>query len=397
MIARFFGARRKAFNWTLEQIKADIDRFQASGEEHAAPSFYSLRKRWNASKSSICVDEVTGEVWWPRISKEVFSDGIKGATDGYWRWTGSKSGKNAGRKVGFPKFKRRGKDRDRFTFSTGGMRIEHDRGHLLAGNRVIAAVRVAVLRPQQPNVEQQSSIVGIDVGVRCLATVATPLGVIQEVANPKALEHRLADLRRLNRQRSRRHIGSSRYKETSAKLRRLHAEVANTRRHAIHTFTTNVAKTHGTVVVEGLDVAAMLTQEGLPGARIRRRGLSDAGFGEIRRPLRYRCGWYGSTLIEADRFFPSSKTCHSCGYVQEIGWSEHWSCEGCGVSHHRDDNAAINLARWTSGRSGDLGGVAAPVKRGAEHQTGSFPAAGDDTRKGGPASVGLNNSVRSTT
>jgi putative transposase len=168
--------------------------------------------------------------------------------------------------------------------------------------------------------------------------------------------------------------------------------VANVRKHAIHVFTTNLAKTHGTVVVEGLDTAGMLRQKGLPGARARRRGLADGALGEIRRQLRYKCAWYGATLIEADRFFPSSKTCHGCGHVQDIGWSERWECDACGAAHQRDDNAAINLARWAS-----LGSVGAPVKRGAKRETGPRSAAGEDTRKGGPASAGLNNSVRSAT
>jgi putative transposase len=424
MITRFFGARRKAFNWALEQIKSGIKHHRATGKETEHPSLYGLRRRWNAEKSSLCVDSITGEVWWPSVSKEVFADGIKGAVDGYWRWQGSKSGKIAGRRVGFPRFKKRGKDRDRFSFTTGAMRLEADRRHLTMpvigtvrthentrrierlcsagrakvlsitvsrrGDRFIAAVKVAVVRPQQPGVAKPGLLVGVDVGIRRLATVATPDGVIAEVENPKALEHRLAELRRLNRQRARRARGSRGYRATSAKITRLHVEVGNVRKHAIHTLTTNLAKTHGTVVVEGLDVAGMLRQKGLPGARARRRGLSDAALGEIRRQLRYKCPWYGATLIEADRFFPSSKTCHCCGHVQEIGWSEHWICDACGAAHQRDDNAAINLARWAG-----LGSVGAPVKRGAEHQTGPRSAAGEDTREGGPVSAGLNNSVRS--
>ena len=51
--------------------------------------------------------------------------------------------------------------------------------------------------------------------------------------------------------------------------------------------------------------------------------------GEIRRQLRYKCDWYGANLIEADRYFPSSKTCHECDHVQDIGWAEYWTCEGC--------------------------------------------------------------------
>lgn len=423
-IARFFGARRKAFNWTLGQIKAELERYRETGESGAPPTFYSLRRRWNAAKDTVCVNQNTGEVWWPEVSKEAFADGVRGATDAYWRWQKSRAGTLKGRRVGFPRFKKRGKDRDRFSFSTGPMRLEADRRHLTLpvlgtlrthentrrierlialdrakilgvtvsrqGELIIAAVRVSVVRPQQAGVAQSDSTVGIDVGVRRLATVATTTGVIGELDNPRALEHRLSELRRLQRQRARRTRGSRQYAQTTIKITRLHAEVANLRRHTIHVFTTALAKTHGVIVVEGLDAASLLQQKGLPGARARRRGLSDAAMGEIRRQLRYKCPWYGSTLIEADRFFPSSKTCHACGHVQDTGWSEHWTCDECSSSHQRDHNAAINLARWAS-----LGSVGAPVKRGAEHQTESHSAAGDDTRKGSPALVGPNNSVRS--
>ncbi len=117
-------------------------------------------------------------------------------------------------------------------------------------------------------------------------------------------------------------------------------------------------------MVEGLNAANMLRQKGLPAARSRRRGLSDAALGEARRQLRYKTGWYGSELVEADRFYPSSKTCHRCQHVQEIGWAVHWICEGCGARNQRDDNAAINLARYSP-----VGPVGASVKRGADRKT----------------------------
>jgi putative transposase len=114
----------------------------------------------------------------------------------------------------------------------------------------------------------------------------------------------------------------------------------------VHVLTTRLAKTHGCIVVEGLDAAAMLRHKGLPGARARRRGLSDAALGTPRRHLSYTTGWYGSTPVVADRWFPSSKTCHACGHVQDIGWDDEWQCGGCSATHRRDDNAAINLARY---------------------------------------------------
>lgn len=422
MIARQFGGRRYAYNWTVRTLKADIEAFHATGQETPAPSLYGMRKRWNRVKDAECVDLETGEVWWPAISKEAFADGIRGAVDGYWRWQQSRNGELKGRRVGFPRFKKRGRDRDRCTFTTGSIRVEEDRRHvtlprigtvrtqentrrlqrlvakgrarILAatlsrrGSRIEVAFRVAVRRPQQPGVARPDSVVGVDVGVRRLATVADSEGqIIERIDNPRPLEHALKDLRRLCRQRSRRTYGSRRYEEVNRKISRLHRRIADIRSHHIHALTTRLAKTHGTIVVESLDAGGMLRQKGLNGARARRRGLSDSALAETRRQLAYKTGWYGSRLVEADRWYPSSKTCHRCLSVQDIGWHERWTCADCEHEHHRDDNAAINLARWQDNTS-VVGPVGAAVKRGADRKTGPRPAGGDEARKGPSPTAG---------
>ena len=117
--------------------------------------------------------------------------------------------------------------------------------------------------------------------------------------------------------------------------------------------------------------------------KVRRRGPADSALGQTRRQLAYKTAWYGSRLVVADRWYPSSRTCHACGHVQEIGWNEHWICTGCGTSHQRDENAAINLARYEPLTTGDsaLGPVGAAVKRGAGHKTRPRRAGGDEKRK----------------
>lgn len=225
----------------------------------------------------------------------------------------------------------------------------------------------------------------MDAGVRVLATVASQHGeVIERVPNPRPLQAALKELRHLSRERSRRTPGSRRYTHTQRKIIRLHRRVASIRDHHLHNLTTRLAKTHGEIVVENLDAAGMLQQKGLTGARARRRGLSDYALGEIRRQLAYKTGWYGSRLVIADRWYPSSKTCHVCGNRQEIGWTEHWACARCGTMHQRDDNAAINLARYEPPSLGDsaLGPVRAAVKRGADRKTRPRRAGGNETRKG---------------
>ncbi len=418
-LRRQFGGRRYARNWAVRTLKEDITRYWETGEETAVPSLAGLRKRWNQAKDTECTDAETGEVWWPQISKEAFSDGIKAAVDAYWNWQSSRTGTRRGKRVGFPRFAKKGRDRDRVTFTTGAIRVEPDRkhvtlprigtvrvhentrrlqrliskgrAHILAatvsriGTRLVVAFRVLIQRPIQPRVTMPASRVGVDVGVRVLATVANSDGqVLERVPNPRPLETALRQLRHLGRERSRRTQGSRRYQETQRKITRLHRRVADIRAHHVHVLTTRLAKTHGEIVAEGLDAAGMLRQKGLSGARARRRGLSDSALSETRRQLAYKTGWYGSRLIVADRWYPSSRTCHACGHVQDIGWKEHWSCAGCGARHQRDDNAAINLARYEEPHPGDsaLGPVGATVKRGADRKTRPSRAGGDEARKG---------------
>ena len=157
-------------------------------------------------------------------------------------------------------------------------------------------------------------------GVRRLATVADADGVvIEQVENPRPLDAALRELRHLCRARSRCTKGSRPYRQRSTEISRLYRRVNNVRTHHVHGLTTRLAKTHGRVVVEGLDAAGMRRQKGLPGARARPRGLSDAAPGTPRRHLSHKTGWYGSALVIADRWFPSSKACHDRGHVQHIG------------------------------------------------------------------------------
>ncbi len=325
--------------------------------------------------------------------------------------------KRAGTRVGFPRFKRKGRDADRVCFTTGARRVEPDHRHptlpvigtvrthentrrierliragrarVLAisvrrnGTRLDASVRVLVQRPQQPSVALPGSRVGVDVGMRRSATVATADGVvIERVANPRPLDAALRQLRQLCRARSRCTKGSRQYRQRTTQISRLHRRGNDVRSHHLHVLTTRLAKTHGQIVVEGLDAAGLLRQKGLPGARARRRGLSDAALGTSRRHRSYKTRWYGSQLIIADRWFPSSKTCHACGHVQDIGWAEQWQCGACSITHQRDDNAAINLARYEDTVT-VVGPVGAAVKRGADRKTRPSRAGGREARKGG--------------
>jgi len=146
-LARHFGARRKAYNWTVATLKADIQAWHTGGIKTAKRSLGVLRKRWNAVKDDVCVNTGTGAVWWPECSKEAYADAITGAVDGYWNWPASRAGKRAGKRVGFARFKRKGRDSDRVCFTTEAMRVEPDRRYLTLP--VIGTVRAREHPPRR--------------------------------------------------------------------------------------------------------------------------------------------------------------------------------------------------------------------------------------------------------
>jgi putative transposase len=94
------------------------------------------------------------------------------------------------------------------------------------------------------------------------------------------------------------------------------------------------------------------------GMRSNRKSWADAGVGEFRRQLTYKCGWYDSELWLADRWYPSSKTCAECGHVHGLLTLDDrtWACPECSTVHDRDENAGTNLARLPASQAEALSG-----------------------------------------
>ena len=101
------------------------------------------------------------------------------------------------------------------------------------------------------------------------------------------------------------------------------------------------------------------------------RAILDTGMATVRRMLGYKTAWYGSTLMVADRWYPSSKTCSSChSRKPRLELDERtYTCTACGTVLDRDTNAAINLARLADQQAGPSTGsgpedVNSPTARG---------------------------------
>jgi putative transposase len=177
----------------------------------------------------------------------------------------------------------------------------------------------------------------VDVGINSLVTCSE--GTV--FANPKAYRKAKKKLKRLQRSVSRKQNGSKNRAKAVKKLGRLHLKVANIRLDTLHKVTGWLAKNHSEIIIEDLNVSGLLKNHRLASA------IADCGFYEFRRQLTYKCDWYGSKLVIADRFYPSSQICSHCNHRQKMPLKERvFTCSNCGYSLDRDRNASINLERW---------------------------------------------------
>ncbi|MEA5521898.1 RNA-guided endonuclease TnpB family protein, partial [Limnoraphis robusta] len=165
-------------------------------------------------------------------------------------------------------------------------------------------------------------------------------------ANPAAHKKAQKNLARLQRELSRKQKGSNNRNKAKLKLAKAHQRIVNIRKDTIHKFTSWLCKNHAVIGLEDLNVSGMLKNQKLAGA------IADSALSEIRRQVEYKSEWYGSRVVFADRFYPSTKTCSSCGHIQEIALKERvFICEACDISIARDLNASLNLKHYAEGYS----------------------------------------------
>jgi len=229
-------------------------------------------------------------------------------------------------------------ERGRFHAYAAAFRFER-------GRWVVSVTGVAApLHPaRRTTADRPQARVGVDLGVKTLAVAADEHGTVQRTwEGVKALHAAQARLKLANQSYSRTKTDSVGRKKAARRLGKLHARVA-VRKALLHQLTSDLAKGYTCVVVEDLNAAGML------GNRSLARAVADAAFAELRRQLAYKAAWYGTELVIADRWFPSSKTCSGCGSVKaDLTLADRvYHCGACGLVIDRDVNAAVNLARYT--------------------------------------------------
>jgi putative transposase len=274
------------------------------------------------------------------------------------------------KKVGFPKFKCKGKSRDSFRLQNGAFFLD-ERFITLAKigqvklkesnyiplnalyknvtiskevDKYFASVSCVI---EIPDVSLASSVLGIDRGLKELLICSDGT----RIDNHKITKHYEKSLSRAQRKLARKKLRSKNRRKQLLKVQKIYKNIKNCRLDNLHKITTSLVKTKPRfIVLEDLNIQGMVKNHKLA------KAIADVAWGELARQLTYKTSWYGGEVLKVDRFFPSSKLCSSCGVIKEtLELSDRiYKCE-CGLEIDRDLNAAINLEHYGLSTLGQRG------------------------------------------
>ncbi|MGW6871334.1 RNA-guided endonuclease InsQ/TnpB family protein [Streptomyces xanthophaeus] len=347
--------------------------------------------------------------WWEGVNNRAYYTAFDDAATAFRNWLDSAAGRRAGARVGFPDFKRRGsRERFRLVHNvkkpeirfTGPRRLRipggggqpafairlhqsaQDLVRLISsgtavvtsvtvsrdGHRWFAAVLCRVQQdiPDRPTRRQAAAgRIGADLGVKTLAAFSDPLtlhraaAAVENVANPRHLENTRRKLARAQRVMSRRHVRgapqqSKGYVEARERVAKLHAQLSARRASSLHLISKRLVQQYAEVALETLNTRGMTSSAKgnaeKPGRNVRQkaglnRAILDASFGELNRQIEYKAAWHGATIARVPTFFPSSKMCSACGWVDRAQTlkDREFQCHSCGLILDRDTNAARNI------------------------------------------------------
>jgi putative transposase len=186
-----------------------------------------------------------------------------------------------------------------------------------------------------PEVSLDGKAIGVDVGLTHLAVTSDG----SKFDNPRHLNKATKNLRRKQQSLSRKKKGSNSRGKARQLVARAHERVSCARKDYLHKLSRRIVNENQVIAVETLNVKGMLKLPTLA------RAISDTGWATLTGFLEYKAGRAGKAFVKVDRWYPSSKTCSTCGAIADKMPLDvrAWSCSHCGVRHDRDVNAAINI------------------------------------------------------
>lgn len=178
--------------------------------------------------------------------------------------------------------------------------------------------------------------VGFDFGLKMFLNASDD----NDIASPLFFRQNANAIKSASRNLSRKVKGSNNRKRAKLALARLHKRVANQRDNFHWQAAHRLVAEYALICLEDLNLKAMQKRFG--------RKISDLGFADFVNKLKYMAYRTGASVVEIDRFYPSSQLCSDCGYQNSETKNlkiREWTCPKCGSTHNRDRNASINIER----------------------------------------------------
>ncbi|MGE0010508.1 MAG: RNA-guided endonuclease InsQ/TnpB family protein [Candidatus Babeliales bacterium] len=341
LFAKFAGSTRYIFNYGLALIK------EAMEGKQKVPTYTDIANKLPYLKRS------TETAWLKEIHSQVLQHSLKNLESAFKHFFRRLKNKE---KPGFPRFKKKG-DNDSFRYpqgvSCGNAKVylpkigwvAYRDSRLIEGIikqatikregkhwniHIVCEIEIDI---QKVSVSEKKAI-GIDLGIKNFAYLSDG----QVIENQKILNTYLKKLAFLQRHYAHKKKGSNNQKKIAVKVAKVHRLIKNIRKDFHHKLSTNIAKNHGVVAVENLNIKGMVLNRRLS------RAIADAGWCGFVNYLEYKCIWLGKNFVKVGRFLPSSKQCSSCGNVQNISLQTRvYTCGNCGLQLDRDLNASLNI------------------------------------------------------
>ena len=347
LFAQFAGACRFLYNRGLEQRKTAYEK------EGKSIKYFEQNNELTFLKKQ------EGTLWLKDIHSQVLQQALKNLDTAFQNFF---QNLKSGRKAGFPRFRCKG-IRDSFRYPQG-VKVENDNVYLpkvgwvrFRKSREIEGEikQTTILREGEywyvsfstereiadppPAVLQEEKAVGIDMGIKTFATMAT--GTTNQptyIPNPRFLTQYLPMLRVLARRLSKKVEFSKNWLKAKRQLGKLHARIKHCREDFAHKLSTTVVKSHDIICVEGLNIANLLKK----GTRNLSRSIADASWRLFLRCLEYKAKERGKHFVETGKYFPSTQTCSQCGARKNMKLSDReYRCDDCSMVIDRDLNSAI--------------------------------------------------------
>jgi len=350
------GIARFAWNWGL------VERLQRYKKQKGNDRYTDAMKQHKLLNSL----KQTDFPWMYEVSKCVPQEALRDLEQAFQNFYRDRKQAQANKRkpqVGFPKFKKKHKTKDSFRL-TGTIKVfpQQKRVQLprlgqlrvketpvfQSTTRILSATvsRTANKWYVAFTVEEERTIptrgyekvLGLDAGLARFTTLSSGI----PVPKPKFLLKRLKKLRRLSKSHSRKRSGSNNRCKSAQKLAKFYARVANTRKDFQHKLSLSLVKNHDVLVVEDLYLKGLIKN------KKHSRHWADLAHGNFQRLLAYKSAKYGTLLVKADRWYPSSKLCSNClMYHHDLTLKNRiFCCSFCGLEIDRDYNAALNLEQY---------------------------------------------------